>query len=296
MNNIEKREDDAISVSSQTDDRINQISVANRQRAITEIQASITIAKNFPRDEESARQKIITSCGRRALASVAIYSYPRGDQEVSGPSIRLVEEIGRQWGNIDYGWRVLDVKRDSSEIETFAWDKETNVRQTRQFRVSHKRTTKKGEYVITDPRDIYEKQANEAARRMRANILALIPNDIVEEAVSQCEQTMRESESMSPETIKKLIEAFKASGVSQKMLETRIRRRLDSIQPAQVMQLRKIYNSLRDGMSSVDTWFAPDTDTDAANGKGVDGLKKELLNKKNEPKYTDDGVLEQEEA
>ena len=44
-------------------------------------------------------------------------------------------------------------------------------------------------------------------------------------------------------------------GVIQDMIEKKIQRRLDSITPAQVVSLRKIYNSLKDGMSKPSDWF-----------------------------------------
>jgi hypothetical protein len=39
------------------------------------------------------------------------------------------------------------------------------------------------------------------------------------------------------------------------MLEQRIQRKLESIMPAQIIGLRKIYNSIKDGMSKPADWF-----------------------------------------
>ncbi|MBQ7110481.1 MAG: hypothetical protein IJO06_04585 [Thermoguttaceae bacterium] len=39
----------------------------------------------------------MTACQRPGLASVAVYVYPRGGSKISGPSIRLAEEIARNW-------------------------------------------------------------------------------------------------------------------------------------------------------------------------------------------------------
>lgn len=231
------------------------ISIANQQRAITEVQASITIAKQFPRDEESARQKILNACARPALATKAIYLYARGGQDITGETVRLAEEMARQWGNLDYGWRVLDHKAEYSQVEAMVWDKETNVRQARQFIVSHQRVTKTKTYMLTDPRDIYEKQANEAARRMRACILAMIPKDIRDEAIEACDKTMKTKVKITPELIKKLVSDFALLGVTKHQIEKRIQRNLESIQPAQVVQLGKIYNSIKEGMSTPESWF-----------------------------------------
>src|SRR5262249_38347346 len=50
-------------------------------------------------------------------------------------------------------------------------------------------------------------------------------------------------------------DAFAEFGVTAAQIETRIQRRLEAIRPAQVVGLRKVYNSLRDGMSVAADWF-----------------------------------------
>jgi hypothetical protein len=97
--------------------------------------------------------------------------------------------------------------------------------------------------------------ANQGARRLRACILAVIPGDVVEAAVSQCETTLHATADVSPEGVKKLVDAFAAIGVTKEQLEARIQRRIDSIQPAQVVAIRKIYVSIKDGLSTKDEWF-----------------------------------------
>jgi hypothetical protein len=55
--------------------------------------------------------------------------------------------------------------------------------------------------------------------------------------------------------MKKLIAAFEQFAVTKEQIEARIQRKLDSITAAQVIALRKIYNSLKDGMSKSEDWF-----------------------------------------
>ena len=38
-------------------------------------------------------EKILNACTRATLAQGALYSYPRGGQEVTGPGIRLAEAM-----------------------------------------------------------------------------------------------------------------------------------------------------------------------------------------------------------
>jgi hypothetical protein len=228
---------------------------AAAQREIAEVQASMTIAKRFPRNQAQALDRIIISCQRPTLAESALYSYARGGTEITGPSIRLAEAIAQQWGNLDFGIRELEQRNGESTVEAYAWDLETNTRQKKIFQVRHKRYTKKGTYDLTDPRDIYELVANQGARRLRACILGIIPGDVVEEAVNQCEKTLKAKADISPEAISKMVKAFEGFQVSKEQIEARIQRKLESITAAQVVALRKIYNSMKDGMSKTGDWF-----------------------------------------
>lgn len=243
------------------------------QRAIAEVQAAVVMAKRFPRDQKRAYDKIMLACQRPSLAESAIYSYARGGTDITGPSIRLAEAIAQCWENLDYGIRELEQRNGESTVEAYAWDIESNTRQRKIFQVAHKRHTKKGDYNLTDPRDIYETVANNGARRLRACILGLIPGDIVDAAVAQCEATLTAKADTSLEATKKLVETFKALGVTKEQIEKRIQRTLDAITPAQIVGMRKIYNSLKDGMSSAADWFESSA---PAESKGMDGLKEKM--------------------
>jgi hypothetical protein len=233
----------------------NAMAEAGQQRVIADVQAAMVIAKRFPRNQIEATDRILQACTRATLAEGALYSYSRGGQEITGPSIRLAEVAAQAWGNMSFGIRELEQRNGESTVEAFAWDMETNTRQVKVFQVEHKRHTKKGAYKLEDPRDIYELVANQGARRLRSCILGVVPGDVIEAAVKQCEQTLHASADTSPDALKKLLAAFAPFGVTKEQIETRIQCRLEAIRPAQIVQLKKVYASLRDGMSSPADWF-----------------------------------------
>jgi hypothetical protein len=243
----------------------NAVAQSDQQRAIAEVQAAMMIARMNPRDPIAAMDRILNACTRPTLANAAVYTYSRGGSDISGPSIRLAEAIAQAWGNMQFGIRELDQRNGESTVQAFAWDVETNTRREVTFQVPHVRYTKDGARRLVDPRDIYEMVANQGARRLRACILGVIPGDVVEAAVTQCETTMHATADTSAEAMRKLVEAFGQFGVTREQIERRIQRRLDAIQPAQVVTLRKIYASLRDGMSAAADWFEP-LDTPQATG------------------------------
>lgn len=223
-------------------------------RAIQEVQAALVIAKRFPRDERLSLDRILNSCSRAGLAEVSSYTYKRGNTEITGPSIRLAEAVAQHWGNIEFGFREINrtIGEDGvgvSEVEAYAWDVETNTRRPARFTVRHWRDTSKGGYALTDERDIYELTANMAQRRVRACLLAVIPGDVIDAAVNQCDATLRAKADTSPEAITKMVEAFSKFGVTKEAIVKKIGRNLDTITPAQIINLRKIHTSIKDGVS-----------------------------------------------
>lgn len=257
-----------------------------QQRAMAEVQSAIVLAKKFPRNQIEAMDRIAVACQRPGLAEQALYTYSRGGTEITGPSIRLAEAIAQNWGNLQFGIKELEQRNGESTVEAFAWDVETNTRQVKTFQVKHERHTKKGSYKLEDSRDIYELIANNGARRLRACILGIIPGDVVEAAVSQCEATLKAKADTSPEALKKLVAAFEGFKVTKEQIEKRIQRRLDTITPAQLIQLRKIYNSMKDGMSGPADWFelAPPADEQKADaGASLKEKVRQKIKKDAEP-------------
>ena len=167
-------------------------------REIAEIQSQMAIAKRFPRDERASLDKIINACQRKSLAEKACYQYAKGGTDVSGPSIRLAETIALCWGNLNFGVRELDQRDGESTVEAFCLDLETNVKCNKVFQVRHVRHTKSKDYALSDPREIYELVANQGARRVRACILGVIPGDVVDAAVEQCDETLKTSANVTP--------------------------------------------------------------------------------------------------
>lgn len=242
----------------------NAIAQAEQQRAIAEVQAALMIARANPRDQKMAMDRVLNACTRPSLAEVAVYSYAKGGSNVSGPSIRLAEAMAQNWGNMQFGMRELSQSDAESTVQSYAWDVETNTRREITFQVPHIRHTKRGVTKITDPREVYELIANQGARRLRACILSVIPGDVTEAAVAQCEQTMHARADTSPEAIAKLVQSFTQFDVTKGQIEKRIQRRLDAIQPAQIVNLRKIFASMRDGMSTAQEWFDKPDASDTA--------------------------------
>ncbi len=233
----------------------NPMQATGEARAVAEVQAQYVIAKKFPRNQHEAYMQILESCKRPYLAEQAMYAYPRGGQLVEGASIRLAESMAQSWGNLDCGVREVSQANGVSIAEAYAIDLQTNTRVTKVFHVPHTRDTKKGKQKLTDSRDIYELVANQGARRLRACILAIIPGDVIEAAVAQCRKTLETSEIPMSEQIKRLVVAFDEIGVKVEHLEARLGHNLDATVPQEIVTLRGIFKSIKDGMSNREDFF-----------------------------------------
>ena len=246
-------------------------------RAAQEVQAAVLLAKRFPRNETDAIARILQACKRKSLAEQSQYAYPRGGTKVEGPSIRLAEVLAQNWGNIESGVVELERKERESIAMAYCWDLESNARDVKIFTVPHVRDRsedKGGSVELTGARDVYELVANMGARRKRACILAIIPGDVVDHAVEQCDKTL-EGDTKEPliDRVRKMTSAFADLTVAIPLLERRLGHVLDATTEAELAGLRKIFASLRDGMSKREDWFQVQPGEGLAEGKQPFGFK-----------------------
>jgi len=220
-------------------------------RQVAEVLAMVHVARNSPRDVDRAITNIRKDCSRKGLAQKATYAYPRGDQRVTGPSIRLAEALAQRWGNIECGVRELERREGVSVMQSFAWDLETNYRVTKNFEVPHKRDTKNGSYAVKDARDIYELTANMASRRLRACILQVIPGDVVEAAVEACAETL--SSGKTP--VGEIINGLAKMQVTAADIEARYGCKVERLSGRDIADLTGVYNAMREGIGNRSDYF-----------------------------------------
>ena len=237
--------------------KINQGTIAiEASRAIAEAQGKLVIAKRFPRDEVQSYAKAMEACQRPTMAAKAFYSFPRGGQTVEGPTIRFAEELARCWGNIDYGIKELSQDDGKSEMQAYAWDLETNAQSVQNFTNPHQREQGKKMVTLTSQRDIYENNANMATRRLRSRILAILPAWFVEDAIAECKRTLSgQNDTPLIDRVKKMVVQFAKLGVTQEMIEKRLKRKIDTMTSDDFVEYVGIYNAVKGGESKIADWF-----------------------------------------
>lgn len=240
-----------------TADFIGQATAVEQARAVAEVQAAVVVAQQVPRDMSRAEAEMRDVCSRMSMASRAFYSVPnRG----SGPTVHLMRELARIWGNVQYG--VHELRRDDaaaiSEVQAFAWDVQTNTRSTRTFVAPHARMKKVGgkqtRETLTDLGDIYLSNQNVGARAVRECIATILPTWFTETAQDICHQTLEHGEGKPlAERIAAMVAGFDAIGIKVAQLEERAGKRRGSWGAGEVASLGVDYTSItRDGLDRDD--------------------------------------------
>lgn len=252
--------------------RIGQGTAVEQSRAEAEVKAAVVVAQQCPRDIQAAVTEMRQSCQQTGLAERAFFRYSRGGSTVTGASVHLARDLARCWGNIQYG--LVELRRDDeygqSEMQAFAWDVQTNSRNSSTFIVPHSRDTKSGRKELKDLRDIYENNANNGARRVREAIFAILPPWFVEEAKELCNRTLRDGGGKPlPQRVADAIKAFEGMGVTEDRIVAKLGRPSGKWTEHDVAQLIVTYKSVQRGEVTADEEFpAPRITAEELTGGG----------------------------
>lgn len=276
------------------------IAVATREQS--EVQAAIISAKKFPRNEEAAFAKALKAFERPAMAEEATYSFPRGGSTVSGPSVACAREVARCWGNIRYGFNIIEDTGDSLLVRGWALDLETNARPEMDARfkklVQRKVNTPEGKitkWVEPDERDLRELVNKHGSILERNCLLKILPKDVVEQMLQVARTTLEKAaagklSTNREDTVRKLAVGFERLGVTVAMLEQYLGHPLNVITAAEVASLNEIGAALKDGQAKREEFFSFEV---ASSGGGDDAsvtssIKDKLRKKSAEPKAAAD--------
>ena len=164
--------------------------------------------------------------------------------------------MARCYGNLDYGIKELSHEDGKSEMQAYAWDLETNTVSSQNFTVEHIMETRQGNRKLTSQRDIYERTANDGARRLRSRILAILPPDMIEDCIVECKKTLA-GENNIPliDKVKNMVTAFAKLGVTKEMLEKRLNHTIESINADELTEYIGIFNGLKQKETTISDWF-----------------------------------------
>jgi hypothetical protein len=234
------------------------------------VEARFVMARHQPRDEDTARIKILRECDRPRFAEAAEYELPRAGKTITGPSIRFAEGLARHFGNLAIESVVTFEDATARLVRCTVTDLESNATYSQD--VSVEKTVERknakpsddviGTRVTSQGHSVYIIRANDAdllakhnglvSRAMRTLILRLVPGDLVDEALDRTRATLRKEDAQDPQAAKrKILDAFAEIGVMPAQLAEALGASLDAVSPAQLGTLRRWFSAIRSGETTI---------------------------------------------
>lgn len=223
------------------------ITTAAATREEQEIKGAMIMARQFPRSEDGARQKLLIAASRRLFAEECTYSFPRGNTTVMGPSIKMAREFARLWGNIRFGCKIVADDEDSRSIVGWAWDLEANTYEETPdtFRKLVQRAG--GQWIVPDERDLRELTLRRSAICVRNCIIHLMPSDLLADIIDKAEATIRTKAADVDAHRKDIIDGFTLLNVPIAELEELIGHQLGACSPKELDRLKSIWKTIKAG-------------------------------------------------
>lgn len=273
------------------------------------VEARWIVAMRQPRNMDQVRADLLRECKRPSFAEVARYRKPVG-QGVEGLSIRFVEAAIQALGNILTDTIVIYDDDEKRILSVTVTDLEKNVTHPKQVTVTkrvERRNLRKGQtalgrrtnsygdtvYIVAaSDDDLLNKEGALVSKALRTCGLRLIPGWLQDECEKVIKATLRDETAKDPDAEKRrLLDAFTDLGVQPEGLAQYIGHDLDALVPAELVELREIYTTIRDGQA---TWAdvlehklaqrgeeAPEQAQDPAKaGKGTEAVKAKLATKR----------------
>lgn len=246
-------------------------STAVAAQAKAAVEARYLVAMQRPRNWMDVRSKLLDACSRPAFAAEVEYSKPVSrDKTVDGPSIRFAEEAVRAMTNILVESIVVFDDAEKRIVRVTATDLESNVSYPLDIAIektversylkqgqtairsrlnSQNRTT----YLVEATEDdLLTKQNNLTSKAIRNTALRLLPSDIKEEAIERARKTVADEDAKDPgAALKRVVALFHARGVSARDLSTYLGHPVESLNNAELANLRTVHQALKEGET---TW------------------------------------------
>ena len=245
-------------------------SVAVAAQAKAAVESRYIMAMQRPRDLDAFRQGLINDAKRRTFAEQAVYRKPvGGDKYVEGPSIRFVEAALRHFRNVLPEKAAIFDSPETRIVRVTVTDLESNVTYSEDVTIEKtversnaaegsyisKRKNSRGKDVYLVPAtsdDLLNKENALVSKAIRNLGLRILPADIVEEAIELGRATIKAKIAADPDAErKKIADAFAEINVPVADLKLYLGHDLAQCSPAELVQLRAVHRSIRDGET---TW------------------------------------------
>lgn len=274
----------------------NPSAIAAAEQVKAEIQMGYWMAFQFPRDEETARLKILHECERPSFADKVEYEIKYGNEYVHGPTIRLAEVIFKYWKNLRENSKITFEDDKIRRVSVSVIDLETNGSYNDEVEVSKfiekkynrnkeaisERKNSNGEmvYLVPATQDEFSRETEKAkSKTLRKCILRLVPQDLIDQCLLKARNTLIAADKEDPDGKRReMIAAFAKIGIMPDKLSKLLGHDTSFIKEEELLRMRKIYRALEEGAKWTD--YVPEEGE--AKPEPVKPATKEKTDKKDE--------------
>lgn len=239
----------------QHDQNIVQLDAVERAN----IDSQVATAKQYPRDvTRSINNSIALATIDENTAQSCGYALPRGKKPITGPSVHLAKLIVSNWGNMRTEAKVVQITDKQVVSRGTCWDLENNVASA--FEVRRSIVGSNGKRYSDDMITVTGNAANAIAYRNA--VFAVIPKavtDKVYQAAQHCITGDLSDNDKLIATRKKCIDYFKDEyGITEEeVIMICGKQTVNQIKAEQIVLLRGVIQSLRDGDTTVEELMKP---------------------------------------
>jgi len=248
--------------------------VAAATAAMYEIHNATQAALASPRNTDLARQTLLKRCHDPSFAERAIFLKPVGKKQIPGLSIRFAEEAAVRWKNIYCSKRVIYDNDDVRKLMIVVKDLEANITFSPELLVNktvERKFLKDGQEALGErlnsygqrvflvratEDDLMVKENAWVSKEIRNCILRLLPGDLKEDCFDEMQKTLETKINKDPDAEKKkILDGFGVLNVMPDKVASAIGKPLESLEPADIAELRKMYQAIKDGETTIDKFI-----------------------------------------
>lgn len=239
----------------QHDQNIVQLDAVERAN----VDSQVATAKQYPRNvTRSINNSIAMATMDRNTAQSCGYALPRGGKPITGPSVHLAKLIVSNWGNVRAEAKVVQITDKQVISRGTCWDLENNVATA--FEVRRSIVGKGGQRYSDDMITVTGNAANAIAYRNA--VFSVIPKAVTDKVYQAAQHFITGDLSDNDKLIatrKKCIDYFKDEyGITEEeVIMICGKQTVNQIKAEQIVLLRGIIQSLRDGDTTVEELMKP---------------------------------------
>ncbi len=249
-----------------------------------EIDVQIATAKQYPRSVKQFRSECLDMVTlTEKIAGECIYALPRAGKNIEGPSARFAEVVASAWGNCRAGSRVISEDNEFVTSQGIFHDLERNVSIT--YEVKRRITDKHGRRFKADMVGVTANAACSVA--LRNAILKGVPKAFWSDMYEAARQVVMGDANTLANRRADALEYLQKLGATPEMICAKMEvAGIEDIGLEELVTLKGLATAIKDGDTTVELAFAPDTEGKAGGAEDIMDKfkKKDADDKKSEKK------------